>query len=307
LFAYKDPVKDFGALKLHLALGLTAAEADRLIKEKVAAVPLPVAGTPNRRVYFLAVNHRGPLASPELRRALAHAIPRERLLDDHFRTGLGRQVHKAINSPYPAGSWPTDPKLVSQSGKDSLDLYDEGRAQTLFRQARAKGFQETSLTLKYPSGDPALVIPPGKDSPAALEALAAQVKKVLNLDIKLEPRDPHDLRNDVEEAGTYQLAYYHYDFPDETYWLGPLLGGESNYLNYRGAEVRNLLQESMTHRAFPEVQKYTRTIHGLLVRREMPVIPLWQLDPLVALNDNFETVPFDPLLVFTDVELWKPK
>ena len=58
--------------------------------------------------------HRGPLASPELRRALAHAIPRERLLNDHFRTDLVRQVHKAINSPYPAGSWPTGCRFAAR-------------------------------------------------------------------------------------------------------------------------------------------------------------------------------------------------
>ena len=38
---------------------------------------------------------------------------------------------------------------------------------------------------------------------------------------------------------------------------------------------------------------------------EMPVIPLWQLDPLLVIHDHLKTVPFDPWLVFTDVEQWR--
>ena len=38
--------------------------------------------------------------------------------------------------------------------------------------------------------------------------------------------------------------------------------------------------------------------------QEMPLVPLWQLDPLAALSENLEVVPFDPLLVFTDVDRW---
>jgi hypothetical protein len=41
----------------------------------------------------------------------------------------------------------------------------------------------------------------------------------------------------------------------------------------------------------------------------MPFIPLWQLDPLLAYRSDgdckVEVVPFDPQLVFTDVEQWR--
>jgi hypothetical protein len=38
--------------------------------------------------------------------------------------------------------------------------------------------------------------------------------------------------------------------------------------------------------------------------QEMPLVPLWQLDPLAALSADLEAVPFDPLLVFPDVDRW---
>jgi len=302
LFAYKDPVKDFDNLHLHLALGLSAPEAAALAKQGVT-VPLPESGkTSNRRVYFLAVNqHRPDLAIAELRRALTHAINRERLLDDHFRTGLGRQVHRAINSPWPAGSWPCDPTLHSRADKDSLDLYDADLAKTLIKEASSRGYRGDRLTLKYPDGDPVVE--------QAMTNLRDQVKTATGVELALEKRDPRLLRQDVEVTGEYQLAYYHYDFPDETLWLWPLLGtsgsGGDNYLGYHGQEVQNLLDEAKGHRNFPEVQKLLRTVHGLLVSKEMPVVPLWQLAPLNGIGGGLKAGPFDPLLVFTDMEEWR--
>jgi hypothetical protein len=42
-----------------------------------------------------------------------------------------------------------------------------------------------------------------------------------------------------------------------------------------------------------------------MLLQKMPFIPLWQLDVLVVRQEDVRTVPFDPLLVFTDVEQWK--
>ena len=41
--------------------------------------------------------------------------------------------------------------------------------------------------------------------------------------LELKPVSPNDLRDVVERDHNYSLAYYHYDFPDDVYWLGPLL------------------------------------------------------------------------------------
>jgi ABC-type transport system substrate-binding protein len=300
VFACADPAKEFAPLKLHLALGLTAEQAAALRKEQDVTVRMPARTTPNRRVYFLAVNQRQPpLASPELRRALAYAINREKLLDDCFRTGLGRDVHKAINSPYPAGSWPCDPSLRNRADKESLDPYDPDLARALMRQAADKNVRDVTLKLRYPAGDPLVA--------KALAGLRDQVREGIGVQLELvEEPDPRKLREDVEAGVGYELAYYHYDFPDETWWLWPLLGnggGRGNFLGYRG-EAQNLLQESMSHRHFADVQRYTRAIHRLLLTRDMPLIPLWQLDPLNAVHKALVAGTFDPLLVFPDVDRW---
>jgi ABC-type oligopeptide transport system substrate-binding subunit len=302
LFACADPAKEFVPLKLHLALGLTAGQAAALRQQEGVTVRLPARDTPNRRVYFLAVNqHKPPLTSPELRRALAYAIDREKLLDEHFRAGLGRQVHKAINSPYPAGSWPCDPRWHNRADKDSQDPHDPDLARTLIRQAADKNVRADTLKLRYPDDDPQVA--------KAMAGLRDQVREAIGVQLELDPSDPRKLREDVEAGVGYELAYYHYDFPDETYWLWPLLGGaggRDNFLGYRG-KVQDLLQESMGYRQFALVQEHARQIHGLLLTQEMPLIPLWQLDPLNAVGADLEAGPFDPLLVFTDVDGWRLK
>ena len=136
-------------------------------------VKLPDARTPNRRIYFLAINHRKPaLANADLRIALARAIHREKLLDDHFRKGLGKKVHRAINGPYPAGSWACSPPLVGQGQRPDPRPVRRGPGQGQARAALSKlGQREVSLTLKYPSGDPVLA--------SAVSDLCRQVNETL--------------------------------------------------------------------------------------------------------------------------------
>jgi ABC-type oligopeptide transport system substrate-binding subunit len=118
------------------------------------------------------------------------------------------------------------------------------------------------------------------------------------------------LREAVELTHTYELAYYHHDYPSEAYWLWPLfdprgLENGGNYLGYANdAELERWFREAMGHRHFPKVQEYTRLIHGA-VESKMLLIPLWQLDTVVALHRNLKPTALDPLTVFTDIEHWR--
>jgi ABC-type transport system substrate-binding protein len=303
-YAVTDPVAELQASPptINLALDLTPEQAFALSKNPAFEVPMPSARTPNRRVYFLAVNNRNhALAQADVRIALARAIPREQLLDAHFRKGLGRQVHKALNGPYPAAVWACDPKLVSRKDKTSLDPFDPQFARARLSKHKANSL---TLTLKYPAGDKVL--------DEAMKALCDAVKKELpQVTLKPEPRPAHALREEVEVTHNYELAYYHHDFVDETLWLSPLLGphgrgGAENYLGYTGSLVGNV-QAAMTLREFPEVQKYARAIHEQFLESDMPMVPLWQLDPLCAYEKrvvDFDRVA-DPLPWFHEVERWR--
>jgi ABC-type oligopeptide transport system substrate-binding subunit len=302
-YVSKDPVKDLKEGRLDLALDLTAAQATALARESKFLVPPP---GPNRRVWFLAVNHQpgSALANAAFRRGLALAIHREELLDQYFRPGLGKEVHKALNSPFPAGCWASKQAAADKS----LDPFDPKLAEGLTATAG-----NVTLTLKYPTGDPRVA--------DALKDLRKQVLAVTKERVTLElvPLEPHELRKAVEDRN-YQLAYWHYDFPDETYWLAPLLGQDGdNLMQYHGSQLEKLIRDAAARREFDKVREQVREMNRLL-DGEMPLIPLWQLDPLSAYREDLkptsydrgamgprkevEKVPFDPLLVFTDVENW---
>jgi ABC-type transport system substrate-binding protein len=316
-----DPVKDLETGQLDVVLDLTAEQAaDLRLKTRTATVMLPSSTSVNRRVYFLAVNQKR-IRSTDLRRAVALAINREKLLKDFFR-GPFKDIDPALNGPFPARSWvcrPAQPQLAPRS----LDPYDPGLAKGKAQTEEAKEALPqagNALTLKYPIEDPALAKalaegqpPPKPTSPLtsngdlvlanAMIALAEQVKEATGIVLKLEACDPRELRKSVEQDRGYDLAYYHYDFPDETYCLWPLLR-EGNYLGFSNPLVETALREAMVRRDFTKVQQYTRQIHEVLAG-EMPLIPLWQLDPLHAWARYVTPGAVDPILVFNDIEHWE--
>src|SRR5262249_52364449 len=108
-----DPVKDFGKGDDKRSIDLYANPTADQIKALRANPSLVITPTkPNRRIYFLAVNHLKPaLKNENVRRALAHAINREKILDECFRGDLGKETHHSLNGPFPARSWACDANL----------------------------------------------------------------------------------------------------------------------------------------------------------------------------------------------------
>ena len=301
-----DPIADLRAGNLDLVVDFPS--------DKVAVAQSPGAKVPpvvlppqaNRRIYFLAVNYRrSALENQDVRKALAHAIDREKILDDVFRAGLGKSVHKVLDGPYPPGSW-----AWGGPQRYSVDV-----AKSRIEKAREAGLTNLKLSLKYPNDDPRVE--------KAMQAVREQVQKEIGVELELQALPPHELRDAVEGAHAYDLAYYHYDYPTDAFWLWPLFDPQaretrdSNYLGYyTDSGLQQQFGEVLAHRDFPQVQKATHVLHELIFDR-MPFIPLWQLDTHiagskdlqfdthVALTPDLKAVPFDPLLVFTDIDRWR--
>ena len=75
--------------------------------------------------------------------------------------------------------------------------------------------QDATIPLKYPAGDAVIA--------KAMTDLATQVNDAIGVTLEPKAVSPNELRDAVERDHNYSLAYYHYDFPDDVYWLGPLL------------------------------------------------------------------------------------
>jgi ABC-type oligopeptide transport system substrate-binding subunit len=325
--ANSNPTEEFErapfSAPLDMLLDLTPEHAAAIAKKASATgvrMCRPGSGmAPTRRVYFLAINNKIPPLDlpPEkaIRRALAHAINREKLLDECFRQKADpmlkpilSRLHAALNGPYPAGSWACNPRVGPPKIPGSLDLYDADMANSLYRPIKddpaLKNVHTEPFKLKYPDGDPCVK--------AAVEGICQQWAAVLGFKAEPVPVKPSQLRKAVE-GGDYELAYYHFDFQDETYSLAPLLARRPNQLDLNifraessikeAANIETALQDARMHREFDKVKQAAHKIHDNLYY-SMPFIPLWQLDPIAAVRNSVKTPTLDPVLVFTDVERW---
>ncbi|NBO92651.1 MAG: ABC transporter substrate-binding protein [Planctomycetia bacterium] len=301
LFAPADPVKSLTDGEIDMAFDLTSEQAGKLQNEGFE-VPLPGKSSVNRRIYFLAVNHRrSALAVPEIRLALALGIDREALLDEHFRPGMKQTLHKSLSGPYPVGSWACEESLVGRRG--TQDPFDLPLARAKFKQGLMKlGVDAITLSLKVPTGNRA--------TEEAMKNLCVRLSRDLpGLTLMAEGVNPHQLRDDVEGSSNFELAYYHYDYPAGSFWLWPLLGaGEKsteNYLGYSGPLLAKV-QKTTALSYFPEVRKVAREVHVQMLKSEMPFVPLWQLDPLYAFRKgSIEFPPFDPREPFARAAEWR--
>jgi peptide/nickel transport system substrate-binding protein len=329
-FAPRDPVLAFRRPDhpLQLLLDLPTEQLDYVQRAGVGEIRT----LEPRRVYFLAINHRvGRLArSPALRRALAHGLNREAILNGCFRGGqpcnrvpavLGAaaavataplrvphpEFHRALNGPFPPRSWACAPP-----SRVPPDLFDLQRAQALLAQAKEKdSLGPVELTLKYPDDDPRVGLA-CREIARQLAALGDSVKCPLHL--KLVPLPPRRLRAALAQRD-YELAYHHHDYDSEAYWLWPLFDthpealapGGSNYLGYRNdGDLASMLQEAMSRADFPQVRSIVHNLHAHLLER-MPLVPLWQLDRHIVVHADLVSTPVDPLVIFANPAEWHLK
>jgi ABC-type oligopeptide transport system substrate-binding subunit len=287
-----DPVQDFQRNpNFGMLFGIPSAKFKEL-QASLEGVARPKT-LPNRRIYFLALNHRTSILQDDnFRRGLAHAIQREEILDACFREGLQSKPHRALNGPYPPGSWAADP---------SIPPYRSAFAKRELEAGKANRPAKTNLTLKYPDDDPAVA--------RACELIKKQIEEQdpsRSLTIELQPRNPQHLHQEVEVAHDYQLAYYSHDYPTKAFWLWPLFQPES-YLGYKNDdELEGRMRKLMGHRDPTAVQRLARQIHQRCFEK-VPFVPLWQLDTHLFIRDSL-IVPdldaLDPLALFRDAERW---
>jgi ABC-type oligopeptide transport system substrate-binding subunit len=251
----------------------------------------------SRRVYFLAVKQQEgtALASVELRRGIALAIDRKSILDKCFKGAR----HVALNGPYPADSWACSKKALDVPP----NLFNPELAQSKL------GEHDVALTLKYPDDDPRVE--------QACREIQAQIKKAIGKDkrgvrLELAKRSPGQLKKDVDDRA-YELAYYHIDYPDNTFTLWPLFEDSEDALSKGGANF--LMARSPSLQAvfgklrggssdFKTVQERTHQVPSNIVEG-MHLIPLWQIDTHVVFRGVDPGDRFDRQRVFTNIERWK--
>jgi ABC-type transport system substrate-binding protein len=256
-------------------------------------------------VHFLAVNHRKPsLTSVSVRRAIAHLLDRQDLLNRHFRTeALKGKYHATANGLFPRESWANAP-----APRVPADLFQAEQARSFARQAKKESVM-LEWTLKYPAGD-ARVKSACEDIARAIGALFQEAQ--LKIDVQPQGLPPHALRKAIHERD-YDLLYTCEEHLDDPVRLALLFdrqdeatrAGGTNYLGYdNDVKLHELLRAVKRHRQFTAIEESIQAIHVHLYET-MPVIPLWQLDTHVLIHPTLRTPALDPSAVFANVRQWR--
>jgi ABC-type transport system substrate-binding protein len=279
----------------------------------------------NRRVHLLAINHHKPaLQSADLRRALTHAIDRERVLTDVYR-GTQAEAHKAMTGPFPPGCWATP----RPQGAAAPSLTNPSLAGAKFKAFLGGPTAVSTLRLAYPDDDP--------QAKLACERMKTMIESATALDdrkltIALDPLPPRELLRRVEDLHDYDLAYVHFDYRDDWYpqalgsFLDPTaaIPGGRNYLGYLAKDTTPSAEDEKLGRLLGAVRLYREP--GRLdqlahdIHRDfnaaVPFVPLWQLDRHLVINTSVkvwldgqaaEASPrmLDQTRLFTSVGRWR--
>ena len=256
-------------------------------------------------VFFLAVNQRHPsLASKEVRRAIAHAIDRQALLNKHFRSPAVKTPHQmTANGLFPHGSWASCP-----APRVPAELFQPEQARSLARKlaAGADGF---AWTLKYANDDGRV-----KDACEAVAAAITAMFRESKIKATITPigLPPHEVQKALRERD-YDLLYTSEDNLDDPVRLNLLFdptpdavkAGGSNYLgDDSDAKLQQLLRVCLQHRQFTALQENMQAVHVHLYET-MPAIPLWQLDLHVMAHSSLHVSPLEGHAVFARIQDWK--
>jgi len=300
--SFADAKSALASGRWQMVLDLTTQEREQLagVEQTLVVTPTETPGgtnwLANPRIWFLAPNHRKPaLQNENVRHAISLSLDRENLLQQVYR-GQAKKQHHALTGPFPLGSWAYNPDLIPEK----VGAFNPMQAR---QRAQSSGFAGT-LTLRHAA----------EDEQAARVCVAIQkaVDQHAGLRLRVEPLPAAQIAADLaSDNPTFDLLYWHFDFPNEGLSLWPLLDPRSvspqglNYLGYRGdSELERLFRLIQSRRDFEFVRRRSHEVHDHLWKK-MVFIPLWQLDKHVAMHTSLEAKRLHPLYVFDEVELWR--
>lgn len=203
---------------------------------------------------------RGPLADPRVRQALAYAIDREGILEEHLG-GHGRVVDSALFAP----DWATSPQRAHYS-------HDPERARALLAEA---GWN--------PNGELRLVALSSDLDRARWDAVVADLADAgVRATVEVRPvRDREAVWADATVNGVIETFVMPVPEPSLIEpWV--TCGTESGYCN---AELDRMLRQGRSELVATDRQEAYHAVDALL-SRELPVIPLWVPDASVAVVDG---------------------
>ncbi len=296
-----EPVEDLISGKIDLAIDIDLQEANKLKLPGNTQIITSQTGPslPNKRVYFIAVNtEKGILRSPEIRKAIAHSLLREKILKEVWIGSEKNPAHHVLQSIFPKDYAISD-GMVKSDLTWSQDLATVIQNQSTEDKKNQSG---VSISLKFPSGDPKIS--------QAMELIANQIKQTLGITVTPQAIPPDSYFNKTLEEHDYDLAYSWYDYPDENCSLYPLLFSYLQVKNQNPVRNQNLQllleasKSTILSSTIPEMLSHRKTMISLM-EQELPLIPLWQLDRFWAWRKDLNPIFTDGLHLLQNIAFWE--
>ena len=236
-------------------------------------------------VIFLRFNHNHPvLGNKNIRQAVNMAIDKESLTDVILKNGS-----TALNGIVPSGFF------KSPSGEDFRDLNGDFNTGTV-EEAQAlweTGLEETGATEVTVS----INIADSEDHKKVAEYIQAQLEDNLpgfKLDIKAVP---FAQRLEIEKAVEYDLSLSSWgpDYSDPMTYLDMWLeGGSANRMDYKNAELEELVASARTETDLEKRYQMLLDIEKILLEEDAAIVPLYQEGAAVLMRSKIKNLLVHP-------------
>jgi peptide/nickel transport system substrate-binding protein/oligopeptide transport system substrate-binding protein len=249
-----------------------------------------IESAPGLNVYYMGiVNSRKPLDNPVVRRAIAHAIDREKILGAYY-------LKRGLYAP-----WPVPDTLKTYRLKDCC-RYDPGRARELLKSA---GYGPAELRLDF-------YIKAVQESIDMAEIIASYLKTAgITVNIKPLEWSAYKAALNNGEADLFWLSWWA-DYPDAENFLFPLFhssnfGAAGNRTRYKNPAVDKLIALGSRETDEARRQKYYREAEAIIAA-EAPGVFFWNKSSYVVRQPrvkNFRIYPIYSIDKGTQIELSK--
>jgi peptide/nickel transport system substrate-binding protein len=225
---------------------------------------------------YINLNTADPILSDiRVRKALAHLVPREEILNTIFQ-GIGALA----NGPIPPGMWAYDPDIQAPD-------YDPERAAELLDEAgwaidpadgiRKKDGEPLALTVRTHSEDP--------DRRQIIEVLQAEFSQAgiqADTNVVEWPTYFNDIQNGNYQVGV--IGWLNLTNPDRAMFRPFTIDGPANYGSYENAEVDRLIRQARETLDQDEAKELYQQAARIIVD-EVPYIFL-QYQEYIAIYEN---------------------
>lgn len=236
-------------------------------------------------VIFLRFNHNHPvLGNKNIRQAVNMAIDKSSLTDVILKNGS-----TALNGIVPKGFF------KSPTGEDFRDLNGDFNTGTVEEAQKLweAGLKETGATDVTVS----INIADSEDHKKVAEYIQAQLEDNLpgfKLDIKAVP---FAQRLEIEKAVEYDLSLSSWgpDYSDPMTYLDMWLeGGSANRMDYKNAELEELVASARTETDLEKRYQMLLDIEKILLEEDAAIVPLYQEGAAVLMRSKIKNLLVHP-------------